>query len=109
MDFKEYQKLSRKTAMYPDKDKNFVYPTLGLAGESGEVAEKIKKVLRDDSGKLRPETKEELKKELGDILWYVAQLSTELELSMDEVAELNIKKLYSRMERGVLKGSGDNR
>lgn len=109
MDFKEYQKKSRKTALYPDKDNNFVYPTLGLAGESGEVAEKIKKVIRDDGGSLRPETREELKKELGDILWYVAQLSTELGLSMDEVAEKNIEKLYSRLERGKLKGSGDNR
>ncbi|RJO60247.1 hypothetical protein C4544_05755 [candidate division WS5 bacterium] len=109
MDFKEYQKKSRKTALYPDKDNNFIYPTLGLAGESGEVAEKIKKVIRDDDGKLRPETREELKKELGDILWYVAQLSTELGLSMEEVAETNIEKLYSRMERGKLQGSGDER
>jgi len=109
MDFKEYQKLSRKTAFYPNKDNNFVYPTLGLAGESGEVAEKIKKVLRDDGGQVSPNIKEELKKELGDVLWYVAQLSTELGLSMEEVAEKNIEKLYSRLERGKLKGSGDNR
>lgn len=109
MNFKEYQEKSRKTALYPNKDNNFIYPTLGLAGEAGEVAEKIKKVLRDKNGLIDEETKEMIKKELGDVLWYVSQLATELGLSLDDVAEKNIDKLYDRMERDKLKGSGDNR
>ncbi len=109
MNFEEYQKLSRKTAIYPDKDNNFVYPTLGLVGEAGEVAEKIKKVFRDNNGILDEARKKELKKELGDVLWYLAQLSTELGLSFDDVACLNIEKLASRKERGMLPGDGNNR
>jgi len=109
MTFEEYQKLSRETAFYPDKDKNFVYPTLGLAGEAGEVAEKIKKVLRDKNGIIDQQTKEEIQKELGDVLWYCAQIATELGLSLDQVATLNIEKLFSRKERGMLHGNGDNR
>ncbi|HPN96485.1 MAG TPA: nucleoside triphosphate pyrophosphohydrolase family protein [Candidatus Moranbacteria bacterium] len=109
MNFEEYQKKSRLTAKYPDAGKNYIYPTLGLAGESGEVAEKIKKVIRDKGGVITDETKEEIKKELGDVLWYVAQIATELGLSLDEVVEKNIEKLYSRMERGKLGGDGDNR
>lgn len=109
MDFNEYQKKSRKTAVYPDAGNNFVYPTLGLSGEAGEVAEKIKKVIRDKGGKIDQETKEMIKKELGDVLWYVAQLATELGLTIDEIAEHNIEKLYSRLERGKLGGDGDNR
>jgi NTP pyrophosphatase (non-canonical NTP hydrolase) len=109
MNFQEYQEKSRKTALYPNKDNNFIYPTLGLAGESGEVAEKIKKVIRDKNGIIDDETREAIKKELGDVLWYVSQLATELGLSLDEVAGKNIEKLYDRMERGKLKGNGDNR
>jgi NTP pyrophosphatase (non-canonical NTP hydrolase) len=109
MNFEEYQKFSRKTAFYPGKDKNFIYPTLGLAGETGEVAEKIKKIIRDDDGNVDGEKKEELKKELGDVLWYVAQIATELDISFDEIAKLNIEKLRSRKERNTLSGSGDNR
>lgn len=109
MNFEEYQKKSRKTAKYPEAGKNFIYPTLGLAGEAGEVAEKIKKVIRDKGGKIDSETKELIKKELGDVLWYVSQLATELGLSLDDVANHNIKKLYSRLERDKLNGSGDNR
>jgi NTP pyrophosphatase (non-canonical NTP hydrolase) len=109
MEFKEYQELSRKTAMYPNKDNNFVYPTLGLAGEAGEVAEKVKKIIRDEEGVLNDEKREEIQKELGDVLWYVAQIATEMDLSLDDVASGNIKKLYDRMERNKLGGSGDNR
>ena len=109
MTFEEYQKQSRRTAIYPNKDNNFVYPTLGLSGEAGEVAEKIKKVLRDKGGVIDEVTREEIKKELGDVLWYVAQMASELGLSLDEIAESNIKKLLSRLERGVISGNGDNR
>lgn len=109
MTFKEYQKKSRKTAIYPDKGKNFIYPTLGLAGEAGEVAEKMKKVIRDKGGKIDKNTKEEISKELGDVLWYVSQLATELGLSLEKITFDNIEKLKSRQKRGKLKGSGDNR
>lgn len=109
MNFQEYQNKSRKTAQYPDAGKNFVYPTLGLSGEAGEVAEKVKKIIRDKGGVVDDETRDAIKKELGDVLWYVAQLSTEFGLSLDEVAEGNIVKLYSRLERGTIQGSGDNR
>ncbi|MDO8584096.1 MAG: nucleoside triphosphate pyrophosphohydrolase family protein [bacterium] len=109
MTFQEYQEASRKTAIYPNLGSNFIYPTLGLVGEAGEVAEKIKKVIRDNQGIMTEEKKLELQKELGDVLWYVAQMATELGLSLDQVAFTNIVKLYSRMERSVLQGSGDNR
>ena len=109
MDFNEYQKKAQETATYPDVGKNFVYPTLGLAGESGEVAEKIKKVIRNDGGIMSDEKRGEIKKELGDVLWYVAQLSTELGLALGDVAQGNLDKLASRKERGVLHSEGDNR
>ncbi len=109
MTFNEYQKKSRQTAMYPNIGKNFIYPTLGLCGESGEVAEKIKKILRDKNGIVDETTKQEIKKELGDVLWYLSQIASELDLSLEDVATENIKKLFSRLERGKIKGSGDNR
>ncbi|HPW39210.1 MAG TPA: nucleoside triphosphate pyrophosphohydrolase family protein, partial [bacterium] len=70
MNFNSYQQAAAQTAVYPNLGNNFVYPTLGLVGEAGEVAEKIKKVLRDDNGQLSAEKKQELMKELGDVLWY---------------------------------------
>jgi NTP pyrophosphatase (non-canonical NTP hydrolase) len=109
MNFSEYQKKSRKTAIYPDKGKNFVYPVLGLAGETGEVVEKVKKILRDKKGIVEKEDREEIKKELGDVLWYLAQICTELKLSLEDVAKTNLLKLKSRKERNKLRGSGDQR
>ncbi|MCX6745060.1 MAG: nucleoside triphosphate pyrophosphohydrolase family protein [Candidatus Parcubacteria bacterium] len=109
MEFKEYQTKSRETALYPNRDNNFIYPTLGLSGEAGEVAEKIKKVLRDKGGIIDEATKIEIQKELGDVLWYVAQIATELGLDLDQIALKNIEKLFSRKDRGVLQGNGDNR
>lgn len=113
MDFDGYQKRSRKTAKYPNLGNNFVYPTLGLTGEAGEVADKIKKHLRDDKidtpAKLSLEQKMALSKELGDVLWYVSQLATECGLSLNDIAAENVLKLESRQERGKLGGSGDNR
>ena len=109
MNFDDYQKKSRETAIYPNAGKDWIYPTLGLAGEAGEIANKMKKVIRDKNGKIDEEVRESMKGELGDILWYVAQVATELNLSLDEIAEKNIEKLSSRKERGVIKGSGDNR
>ena len=109
MNFDEYQKSSRETAVYPNAGKNYIYPTLGLAGESGEVAEKIKKVIRDHAGVIDESKKQEIAKELGDVLWYVSQISSELGLSLDSVAQMNLEKLFARKERNVLMGSGDNR
>ena len=82
---------------------------LGLAGEAGEVAEHVKKVLRDDGGEVGPERRAAMSKELGDVLWYVAQLASELDLDLDEIARENLDKLFSRQRRGVLSGSGDDR
>jgi len=109
MNFSEYQKKSRKTAKYPSAGDNWIYPVLGLCGESGEIAEKMKKILRDCGGKISEPKKEEIKKELGDVLWYLSQIATELGLSLDDIVNSNIEKLYSRMERGKLNGNGDNR
>lgn len=82
---------------------------LGLLGESGEVAEKFKKIIRDKSGQLTAEDKQELVKELGDILWYVNSVATLLDSNLNEVAEINLNKLKSRKDRNTLSGSGDNR
>ncbi len=109
MRLSDYQRTSRKTAIYPDADTNLLYPTLGLCGEAGEVAEKIKKMIRDDGGSLSAERRESLGNELGDVLWYLAQLATEAKLDLGEVAQANLDKLNSRQERAVLQGSGDNR
>jgi NTP pyrophosphatase (non-canonical NTP hydrolase) len=109
MDLSDYQTLSRATAVYPAAGANLLYPTLGLCGEAGEVAEKIKKMIRDDGGVLSDERRAALAKELGDVLWYVAQLATEAGLELDAVAEANLEKLLSRQRRNVLQGSGDNR
>jgi NTP pyrophosphatase (non-canonical NTP hydrolase) len=109
MDFNEYQQKSRKTALYPAIGHPVIYPTLGLVNEAGEVAGKIKKVFRDKDGHISEDTRQALKAELGDVLWYLAQVSTELGLTLDEVAEANITKLFSRLERGKIGGDGDVR
>jgi NTP pyrophosphatase (non-canonical NTP hydrolase) len=109
MDFNKYQKLAKKTAVYPNSGKNFIYPTIGLMGEAGELANKIKKVIRDDGSKITKEKREEIKAEMGDILWYVSQLATELKLELSDVAKYNIEKLSKRQKENKLHGSGDNR
>jgi NTP pyrophosphatase (non-canonical NTP hydrolase) len=105
----DYQQRSRATAVYPGAGDNLTYPALGLCGEAGEVAEKVKKALRDDGGVLTEERREALAAELGDVLWYAAQLATEAGLDLDEIAADNLAKLLSRKERNVLQGSGDTR
>lgn len=109
MDLVTYQQRSRQTARYPNAGSNPIYPTLGLCGEAGEVADKVKKVMRDRGGHFSPEVIEALKLELGDVLWYVAQLSTELGLDLADVAGANLAKLASRAARNVISGDGDHR
>jgi NTP pyrophosphatase (non-canonical NTP hydrolase) len=108
MDLAEYQRLSRRTAEYP-REAWLAYPALGLSGEAGEVAEHAKKAIRDDRGQITEERRAAMAKELGDVLWYVAQLASELELDLDEIAQANLDKLLSRQQRGVLSGDGDDR
>ncbi len=108
MELSEYQHSSRRTAEYP-RQAWLAYPALGLAGEAGEVAEHAKKAIRDDGGTISDERRAAMAKELGDVLWYVAQLATELDLDLDEIAARNLEKLLSRQRRGVLSGSGDDR
>jgi NTP pyrophosphatase (non-canonical NTP hydrolase) len=109
VDFQHYQERCRTTARYPDAGSNPIYPTLGLCGEAGEVADKVKKVLRDENGAFTPEVIAGLELELGDVLWYVAQLATELGLELDQIAQANLDKLRSRAARNVIAGSGDRR
>lgn len=110
MSLDTYQAMSQETAIYPKG--NFIghmYTALGLTGEAGEVADKIKKIIRDKNGAFTPEDVTEIKKELGDVLWYVAALSTEFGLSLGDIADANISKLQSRKARGKISGSGDDR
>lgn len=102
----DYQDGAAETAIYTDKG---LYPALGLAGEAGEVAGKVSKVLRDDGGIFTDEVKTDLKKELGDVLWFVAAMARDLDFTLEEIAQANLDKLASRKARGVLGGSGDNR
>jgi NTP pyrophosphatase (non-canonical NTP hydrolase) len=108
VEFSEYQRFSRRTAEYP-REAWLSYPALGLAGEAGEIAEHAKKAIRDDGGAVSPERRSAMAKELGDVLWYVTQLASELGLELDEIARENLEKLFSRQRRGVLSGSGDER
>ena len=109
MELNDYQRESRKTALYPDVGSNVIYPTLGLVGEAGEVADKVKKILRDKNGVFDKDSRDAIKFELGDVLWYISQLSSELGYELEEVASTNLHKLISRKLRGKIKGSGDNR
>ncbi len=109
MDLHEYQNKARHTAKYPVIGNRVIYPTLGLTNEAGEVAGKIKKIFRDKGGVISASDREALKAELGDVLWYLAQVATELELSLDEIAAANIAKLLDRQARGKIQGDGDDR
>ena len=106
MNFSEYQKKANATAIYDSKF-SILYPTLGLAGEAGEVAEKVKKIIRDNKSIV--DERQDVAKELGDVLWYVAAVARDIGYSLEVIAEMNIEKLESRKERGVLQGNGDNR
>ena len=109
MDFKTYQKKARLTAQYANLGSNNIYQTLGLVGEAGEVAEKVKKVIRDKKGVFDDESKKAIKKELGDVLWYLSNLCNEFGFSFEEVALQNLEKLRLRASKGMISGSGDDR
>ena len=107
--FSNYQRESRKTWNIISVDHPIVYPTLGLVNEAGEFAGKIKKIFRDKEGVISEQDRQALKHELGDVLWYLTQICTELDLSLEEVAQANLTKLFSRLERGQIGGDGDYR
>lgn len=110
MDFNSYQTRASKTAIYPTDGLNgLLYTSLGLVSEAGEVAGKVKKILRDNGGVMSDERKEQLIDELGDVLWYCAMISNELKTNLGAVASRNIDKLEDRKNRNVIGGSGDNR
>lgn len=106
MNFKDYQTRANATAIYDNKF-SILYPTLGLAGEAGEVADKVKKIIRDNKNIVNERV--EIAKELGDVLWYLAAVSRDIGVTLEDVAQMNIEKLESRKERGTLQGNGDNR
>ncbi len=111
--FNNYQKAAVALASYPDVGKNMVYPALGIAGEAGEVADKVKKFWRNngiaDGAQISAGQKEALVKELGDVLWYLAAIGKEIGVKLSEIAQANIDKLTDRHARGVIKSEGDNR
>lgn len=109
----DYQQQAKETAIYPDAGtgsaRALSYVALGLAGEAGEVANKIKKILRDANGVVTPEHREMIGKELGDVLWYGAMLAREIHVPLDIIAGANLEKLFARKEAGTIGGSGDDR
>lgn len=109
MNFNKYQKLARKTAIYPHMGNNLSYPTLGLCGETGEVAERVKKFFRGSGVEMTPEVKHSLIREMGDVLWYLSAMASELNVDFSEVAKVNVEKLAKRERENKIHGSGDNR
>ncbi len=110
MEFNEYQKKQNKLKLYPEINPPWIYAALGLAGETGEVLEKLKKVFRDEKDfHITPEKLQDIKKELGDVLWYLSALANDLRLDLDEVAQTNLDKIEERIKNGTLRGSGDKR
>lgn len=108
MALNEYQRLALETAVYPE-EYNIIYPALGMAGEAGEVADKVKKVIRDNNADFSPLKCEEIAMEIGDVLWYCAVLADRIGYRLDTIARMNNRKLKSRQLRGKLGGNGDNR
>lgn len=108
MTLNEYQQKALETAVYPQEFK-IIYPSLGLTGEAGECADKVKKVIRDNGGQFTEEKRLELAKEIGDVMWYCATFANDIGYDLETIGQMNNDKLHSRQERGVLGGSGDNR
>ena len=107
-DFNAYQRSASKTAIYPIEHR-ILYPALGLAGEAGEVANKVKKLIRDGPDGRPKDWREQISSEIGDVLWYCAALATDLNLTLGMIASQNEKKLSARKNAGTIGGSGDNR
>jgi len=107
MNLNDYQEQANDMAIYPGSAR-LTYPALGLTGEAGEVADKVKKLIRDNR-KLTTKERVEIAKEVGDVLWYVAALARDLGVDMETIARLNLEKLRDRAQRGVIGGSGDDR
>lgn len=108
MTLDEYQRKALETAVYPE-EYSIVYPALGMAGEAGEVADKVKKVIRDANAEFSPLKCEEIAMEIGDVLWYCAVLADRIGYRLDTIGRMNYRKLRSRQVRGKIGGSGDNR
>ena len=104
--FNEYQEFTSTTRVYKDK---IIYPALGLTGEAGEVAEKIKKLLRDHDGNITEAYAAEVAKEIGDVVWYCAALAADIGYSLGDIAQMNVDKLTKRKEENKIHGNGDNR
>ena len=107
-DFNAYQRSASRTAIYPEEHR-ILYPALGLAGEAGEVANKVKKLIRDGPDGRPDDWREQISSEIGDVLWYCAALATDLNLTLGMIAAQNEKKLFARKQAGTLGGSGDTR
>ena len=108
MDFNKYQETAVETAIYPDTHR-ILYPALGMAGEAGEVANKVKKIIRDGTENLPEDWKDQLASEIGDVLWYCAALSNDIGIPLALIAAQNRDKLLARKQKGTLQGSGDTR
>lgn len=111
MELNEYQALAYETSCLTKIDEKFkiIYPSLGLCGEAGELLEKVKKAIRDEGANFSDAKKEEIAKELGDVIWYAAVTAIDLGYTLEDIATMNLNKIESRIERGVLNGEGDNR
>lgn len=110
MTLDDYQKQALNTVLSTGDDfKDLLHWVLGINGESGEIAEKIKKIIRDKNSEISQQDKQELAKEIGDVLWYLAVFAHDLGIPLEDIAQANLDKLKSRQDRGTLGGSGDNR
>lgn len=109
LDFNEYQKKALETAIYPDIGDNFIYTAIGLFGESGEIANKLNKIIRDHNGVISEDAREELIAELGDCLWFLSMSCSELDCDLEDVAKQNLEKLALRKNNNRIHGRGDHR
>jgi NTP pyrophosphatase (non-canonical NTP hydrolase) len=109
MDFSEYQDRAASTAIYPSRGNNLAYVTLGLVGEAGEIANKVKKIWRDHGGVITSEMRYDIACELGDVLWYISQCCSELDYKLEDIAAANLAKLANRANAGTLNGNSDDR
>ena len=107
-DLDMYQKVAKQTAIYP-REQAIIYPTLGLTGEAGEVANKVKKIIRDDGNKINEGLVQEISAEIGDCLWYISILADDIGIKLSDIANANLIKLANRKKKGTIHGSGDGR